>query len=403
MADIRGRGGFGGTRYARVVTAACICVLCIILIAGLWPLHIPTNKVSWLKNQNGLVFGRYGSVVSAGPFRGRDLAGDAACSLEIWLEPARTDQKKTILSFDGSSHPGDPFSLQQDKDALRIQRYNVDGQGTARTAWFMVDGVFRDKKPVFVTITLGEQDTSVYVNGVLAKVSPHLGVSRNNLTGRFVVADSPTASNNWSGQILGLAIYRQQLAPAPVAQHWENWSNGLRPALVENEDPVALYLFDEGKGSIVHNQLDPATDLIIPSHYSVLHSGFLLTPWREYKPTLTYWQDFIVNITGFIPLGLFWAAYFSTVRVIDRARTATILLGFAVSLTIELLQAYLPTRSSGMTDLFTNTMGTAIGALLYSCSFTQKLLCKAMHNPTDLMQDPSEEKSNNNARLVTSV
>jgi VanZ family protein len=403
MADIRAKGGFGGTRYARAISAACICVLCIIVIAGLWPLHIPTNRVSWLKNQNGLLFSRYGSVLSTGGFRNSDPAGDAACSLEIWLEPTRIDQKKTILSFDGSSHPGDPFSLQQNKDALRIQRHNVDGQGAVRTAWFMVDGVFRDKKPVFVAITLGKQDTSVYVNGVLAKVSPLLGISRNNLTGRLVVADSPSASNNWSGQIWGLDIYRQQLTSAQVAKHWENWSNGLRPGLVEHEGPVAVYLFDEGKGKIVHNQLDPATDLIIPSHYSVLHSGFLLTPWREYKPTWSYWQDFIVNITGFIPLGLFVAAYFSAVRVIDRARTATILLGLAVSLTIELLQAFLPTRSSGMTDLFTNTMGTAIGVLLYSCSFTQKLLSKAMHDPTDLVQEPSEEKSNDNARLVTSV
>jgi hypothetical protein len=48
-------------------------------------------------------------------------------------------------------------------------------------------------------------------------------------------------------------------------------------------------------------------------------------------------------------------------------------------------------------------MGTAIGVLLYSCSFTQELLSKAMHDPTDLVQDPSQGKLKNNARLVTSV
>src|ERR1019366_1378930 len=122
-------------------------------------------------------------------------------------------------------------------------------------------------------------------------------------------------------------------------------------SLVEDESPVALYLFNEREGNLVHNQLDPATDLIILPRYFVLHRGFLLAPWRQYRSSWSYWQDVSINIAGFIPLGFCVVAYFSSVRLVSRPAATTIVLGFITSLTIETLQAFLPTRSSDMTDI----------------------------------------------------
>jgi VanZ family protein len=395
--------GRSGTVYARIVGASSICVLGITLVAGLWPLHVPQNQVSWLKNDSGLSFGRHGSIVSSGAFRDNDSMDDFSCSLEIWLQRRVADARKTVLSFDRSTPPRIPFSLHQDKDGLRIERHNIDNDGTSRTAWFNVAGVFRENKPVFVTITLGKQDTSVYLGGVLVKVSPILGVATNNFTGRLVIADSPTAHDSWSGEILGLAMYHHRLTSVQVAQHYENWTLTRRPTRSEDEAPVALYLFDERNGNIAHNQLDSATNLIIPSRYSVLHPGFLMAPWREYKRTWSYWQNFSVNIAGFIPLGFCLATYFSSVKVIDRPRATTIVLGFIVSLTIEILQASLPTRSSGTTDLVTNTLGTAVGVMLFGCSFTQRLLAKASHDFGSFLGDSSQEKTSGNTKVVAAA
>lgn len=367
-----------GRAYSKIVGASCICCFCIILIAGLWPFHTPKNAVNWLKNEGGLHFGHNGSIVSSGAIPGNDASDNTSSSLEIWLEPSLTAGKGTILSFDGSEHPGTPFSLYQNKGDLRIVRHNVDPQGISWTAWCVVRDIFLENRPLFVTVTLIGHDTSVYLDGVFARTCPILGVSTNNLTGRLIVSGSPTSHDSWSGQILGLAIYHRQLTPTQIVEHYETWTKIHLPALIkEDEALVALYPFDERQGNTVHNQRDPATDLVIPPYYFVLRQSLLLSPWREYRSAWSYWKDVGINVAGFIPLGVCLGAYFSTVRLIGRPVLTTIFLGFITSLTIETLQAFLPTRSSGMTDIITNTLGTAAGAMLCNWVVTQNLLTKA--------------------------
>ncbi len=361
-----------GAAYQRVAGKICLYVLGITLTAGLWPFHAPANGVEWVRGGDGLEFGRHGSAVSSGAIPADDPF-DASTTLEIWLQPARTKGNGTILSFDGSAHPGASFSLHQTGDALSIRRNNVDPQGIAWTAVFYLRGILHEEKPVFVTIGLDSPQTSVYVNGVLAHSFPN-SRAWNDLTGRIVLANSPTINDSWAGNIFRLAIYRQRLTASEVAENYATWMTGRKPTQAAERSAVALYLFDERSGTDVHNKLDPATDLIIPDHYFVLHPGFMTVPWKEYRATWSYWLDVGVNVAGFIPFGFCVFAYLSLVRIIKHPGAATILLGFFTSLTIELLQAYLPTRSSGMTDLITNTLGTAIGVMIWRHLIARMLL-----------------------------
>jgi hypothetical protein len=370
---------------AGLIRAVCVCILCILLIAGLWPFHAPKNDVTWLDGKNGLHFGRYGSVLSSAAFSA-NVNGEACGSIELWLEPGHLRSSHTILSFDGSAHPGAPFLLRQNKDALIVQQHNEDSQGVSWTAWLVVRDVFREKKLVFLTIVLEPRHTAVYVDGVLTRASTH-GDSRDNFTGRLVLANYPNDSDSWSGYVRGMAIYDRQLTQREVLEHYESWTKSQRPNLTQEEAPIALYLFNDRGGDTVHNEFDHRTDLKIPSHYFVLHQGFLTPPWRGYHATWGYWKDAAVNVVGFIPFGFFVAAYFSSVRETPRpAAAATVILGFVTSLAIETLQALLPTRDSGMNDLITNTLGTAVGVMLYSFASPQAMLTRALQFSASLLE-----------------
>ena len=225
-----------------------------------------------------------------------------------------------------------------------------------------------------MTVTLGPRTTSVYLDGVLAKMSEIQGSSTGTLVGRLVLGNSVTSSDSWSGQVLGLAIYGQELTHERVLRSYQDWAQYHRPVPSEDEQPRAVYLFSERHGKVVANPLDRSLDLIIPARYLVLQSPFLSLPWRHYHATWSYWEDAAVNIVGFIPFGYFLVAYLSTVRATTAVAVTAVVLGFLTSLTIESLQAYLPTRDSGVNDLITNTIGTLLGVLLYRSVLFQNLM-----------------------------
>jgi VanZ like protein/concanavalin A-like lectin/glucanase superfamily protein len=347
-----------------LLRAVCAFVLLGILVAGLWPFHAPRNEVSWLSHANGLFFGKYGSIVSASTFKAKVLQGDGSCSLDIWLEPRRARSSGTILAFYWPGSGVIPFALRQSLGDLLLQRASQNESSQASKRKIYVDDIFGNQKSVLVTISSNQSGTMVFADGVFVRKFEHFKLSSQDLTGRLIVGNSPVTTDDWLGQLKGLAFYDRALTADQVSQHFANWINGKRSDLAKSEGAIALYLFNEGNGDVAHNLVDSGTDLLIPRRFFVLHEQFLERPWDEFRPDRNYWKDIGINIAGFIPLGFFFYAYFSLVRRTDHAPAATIALGFAVSLTVEVLQAFLPTRDSGMTDLMTNTLGTALGAIL---------------------------------------
>ncbi|NMM38409.1 MAG: hypothetical protein HHJ09_13065 [Glaciimonas sp.] len=96
-----------------------------------------------------------------------------------------------------------------------------------------------------------------------------------------------------------------------------------------------------------------------------------LAPWGYlWEPMPKYWTKFdaLINIGGYIPLGMLIVyALHPGVRKTG-AVVIAILAGALVSGTMEAVQYYLPTRVSSILDFYTNLGGACIGALLAAWS-----------------------------------
>jgi hypothetical protein len=303
---------------ARIPAFICALVLCGILVLGLWPFHRRKNDVSWLGNENGLRFGRDGTILSSGTFQMPGSQDEASSSLEIWLQPGLTSDSNTLLTFSTPENPLQ-FSLHQYHSNLILQRKT---QSEHRTATIGIEGVFRQIKPVFITITSGAQETVMYVDGALAERFRHFRLGKD-FTGQLVIGASPVERDSWQGELRGLAIYHCELTAAQVLHHYGTWAKQGRPHLSNNEGVIALYIFDEHVGQVAHDAVRPGIDLNIPERYSLLHQTFLQPFWKEYRPGWDEWRDDLMNIIGFVPLGFFFCAYLSSIPRIKRPALAT--------------------------------------------------------------------------------
>jgi len=344
---------------------ALICGLTLggILVAGLWPFCRPHNQVTWSPDSNGLNFGHYGVVISVNSLKTARTYAQEPCSIELWLEPRPFHNNNTILSFHTPENPRQ-FSLSMWEKGLLLRTETHAQRHDRRVHDAFVADAFTSGKSRFVTITTDGQKSKVYLDGRLVASTRDFEFSAKTLTGQLVIGASPVSSDGWYGRLLGLAVYRTNRTSAQVLHDYELWTKNERPEPAGDDSALALYRFDERQGNTVHNSVSRGPDLYIPLRFILLDQPMLQSPWAEFRWTWAYWLDLAINIAGFVPLGFFFHAYLSKQHR-PWAVTTSVLVGAVTSLTIELLQAYLPTRNSGVTDLLTNTFGTYIGAVFH--------------------------------------
>ncbi len=335
-----------------------------ILFATLWPFNFfPTNGVSWLVGTDGIRFRPPGVVFSKAPMHTRGGATGTACSLELLLRPASISESDSILSFSGPNNPLQ-FVVRQWTNGLLVTHDMTNAQGVLKRTKFDVDHAFQLGKLVLVTMTSGPGGTVVYLNDREAKVFPRFTITPDELSGEVVLGTNAEDYQPWPGEVRGMAIFSKELTAAEVYKHYGDWNRTPGATLSDLDGATAYYRFNEGEGRDIHNSVASGPDLEIPKWFKVPHKPILKSATREFVADWNYVNDITRNIAGFVPFGFLVCAYLGCTLGRRKAILYTVLAGGLLSFTIEMLQVLVPPRNSGVTDIITNTLGAALGALL---------------------------------------
>lgn len=332
-----------------------------VLLATLFPFDfLPQNKVDEV--EGGLAFGQHGVARSEGPLAPRAADVDGPCSIETLLRPFPSNYTGTFLAF-FSDLPGGQLRLQQYGNGIVIWRKTF--RWSRHPQKKDIGQVFHPETPlVFLSITSGPSGTTVYANGQMLRRLPKYALPRRALHGTLVLGTDSSTLDPWLGEVRGLALYHEELSSDQVAEHHRAWMSGSPLTCQNDEGQTALFTFTEEAGNRIANRCPGGASLMVPSLFRIPDKPFLALPWREFSPDVGYVADVLRNIVGFVPFGF---ALYGFLLLSGKTRSAslvTVLAGACTSFGIEVLQAFIPQRESGLTDVMTNTFGMLCGALL---------------------------------------
>jgi hypothetical protein len=162
--------------------------------------------------------------------------------------------------------------------------------------------------------------------------------------GRLVLGNSVYGSNSWAGEMTSFEL-----------------------GSVGSVNKLFRYRMSDLVRDRVSNLGAVSCALTIPSRRVVVDRQFLA--WRfnhQFEFNRSFVSDFVVNLFGFIPFGVALSGMLHGRRMPLLQRVCVVVAAALVSLLIEHLQTWLPSRSSSSLDLLLNIAGGGLGAVLWA-------------------------------------
>jgi hypothetical protein len=350
-------------------TALTVAVLLLILFFGLRPKGIRfENPVRLIPGEGVIVFRKNGIAFVDDVSSARVLHPGGELTIEMAVRAGDVGERGfncLLMIHDGNDRQ--QLIVGQWGSAVIVMNGD-DYDHTRRLPRLSAKDALSTEKVRLLTITASAKGTRLYVDGVLAGVDKdwQLTVPNQGKPVRLILGNSLKGKNSWIGEFYGLAIYTRALSGGMVKRHRDQWDQGVGFSIDEKEDLLLSYTFKAKIGNWVQDQSGANQPLIIPARPIVLAKTFLSPPWHRFKLNRSFLFDTVLNVVGFIPLGVVLYGWLRQTGLftIRHNAWATVMLCSVLSFCIEILQAWIPTRSSSLMDWFMNTMGAWLGVWL---------------------------------------
>ena len=343
------------------------------LVVGLWPFDFrPHNRVHWLGNYPGLHFEPNSIAYDPAPLPAPPKLGaipgmSANFTVELWVATRREPANNVfgIVTIHDPRLPLD-FVLGQWKQDFLLRGTTTHPQPADTIREVGVYDALPNQKARFITVRSDGAGTDFYMDGAVAGHFPQFTLNARALDGQLILGNIASGKAPWTGWLFGLALYNRALNPTEIAWHRALWTRGRARQLMRVPGLTALYLFDEGRGQQANDYSGNGHHVIIPGVFHPVHRDLLIPPWKDLSYNRPDYSDIAINVLGFLPFGFCFFLYRHARRPHRLVTNAllVVLAGLAISLTIEVTQAWLPSRTSSITDLMTDTAGALLGVAL---------------------------------------
>lgn len=378
----------GKAPFSVLVSATLFLGLVMLYFGIRFKGYRPANNIEWLPAGEGLCFNRFAIAYTTSFFPPADAASrDAGLTIEL----AFRSMELTSGNFGYllSVYAGDDRSqllIGQWRHWLLIMN-GADHDGRQGVKKVQVDISGTEGHTHLLTIASGRKGTSVYLNGKLARTESSLQLFypfQPGLT-RLTLGNSVYGQHPWHGLVAGLALYDVAVDPEVIRGHEAQRTVGTLAGKNRGAAPRIQYRFDVLAGELVANIAGENYPLHVPERMVILKKEFL--GWHEVLNSRKWSivQDVGINLLGFVPLGWMLCATLSRLGGFAGRRYLWLAIGLACafSLSLEVAQAWIPSRDSSLIDLVMNTFGATVGGWIYSLGGLVQRLWGSVEDPLE--------------------
>ncbi len=308
-----------------------------IFFVGLWPFNFnPPNNIFWQNNaiEKYLVI-KHPSIAFFTPEL-LDFNSPDGFTIEMKLKSHPPSNNYISRIFSINRDDIEHLLIGQWKEGIILRLF--DPVKNIHRELYVKD-LLKSTVPVFLTINIAQSSIYISCNGqeVLKREKP-LTSHIISLEGVAVIGNSICGNHGWNGELYSLNIYNKRFPR-------QNSSTF---------DQKEQFSFPGRKYT-----------LTIPERFSPIKRNILTPPWIDLSFNRSYIYDVILNFVGFLAFGLVIGVLCIHCRL---SKSYSVIVSFLIcapiSLTIELLQPFLPSRSSQLSDLILNILGGVCGCFL---------------------------------------